>query len=116
MLRVPARRFFTRAELLVLMTQAREILDLAEQPVGLTELALTVGLSPCHLQRLFQKTFGESPSAYHRRRRLLLGSQLVTEGLSVEDIAWRLGYADSSAFSRAFTREFGDPPTRFHKK
>jgi AraC-like DNA-binding protein len=116
MIRVPARRFYTRGELMVLMNEARAALDATEKPLGLTELAALVGLSPCHLQRLFQKTFGVSPAAYHRLRRLSLGAKLIQGGSRVEDVACSLGYADSSAFSRAFAREFGAPPTRFHKK
>lgn len=116
MIRVPARRFYTRGELMVVMNEARAALDATDRPLGLTDLAAKVGLSPCHLQRLFQRTFGVSPAAYHRHRRLTRGGELLREGRSVEEVGWALGYADSSAFSRAFSREFGEPPTRFHKK
>lgn len=56
------------------------------------------------LNRLFQDKFGVSPSAYHRQLRMEEAQRLQAEGkLSIKQIAYRLGYRHSNAFSRAFS-------------
>ncbi|WP_433520942.1 helix-turn-helix transcriptional regulator [Nocardia pseudovaccinii] len=45
--------------------------------------------------------------------RQLLAEELLTIGTTVEDIAQRLGYADASSFTHAFTRWTGTTPGRF---
>ncbi|MDV6375288.1 bifunctional transcriptional activator/DNA repair enzyme AdaA [Deinococcus arenicola] len=46
------------------VTQAKVLLDSAETPPTLTDLAAAVGLSPFHLQRLFKRAVGLSPKQY----------------------------------------------------
>ncbi|MFI6866405.1 AraC family transcriptional regulator [Nocardia sp. NPDC050406] len=45
--------------------------------------------------------------------RQLLAEELLTIGTTVEDVAQRLGYADASSFTHAFTRWTGTTPGRF---
>ena len=55
------------------------------------------------LDRLFRDVLGESPSEYHRRLRMEEARRLRDEQkLSVKEIAYRLGYRQPNAFSRAF--------------
>ncbi|MFG3619221.1 helix-turn-helix domain-containing protein [Nocardia sp. NPDC047654] len=45
--------------------------------------------------------------------RHLLAEELLTIGATVDDVAHRLGYADASSFTHAFTRWAGVTPGRF---
>jgi AraC-like DNA-binding protein len=97
----------------------REILDLVE--ASLDEPELTGGelagrayLSRFHFDRLVKSAFGEPPGAF--RRRILLeraAHQLRTSGQPVIDIALGAGYGGPEAFTRAFVRAYGEPPTAY---
>ncbi len=46
-----------------------------------------------------------------------LAMELISQvGLSVEQTSRRLGYADMASFTHAFTRWYGQPPSRFHQR
>lgn len=45
--------------------------------------------------------------------RATLAIELLQVGMPVADVANRLGYSETSAFTRAFTRWFGEPPTEY---
>jgi AraC-like DNA-binding protein len=47
------------------------------------------------------------------RERSEMAQRYLEQGVSVESIAQRLGYSEATAFSRAFKRWHGAPPTRF---
>ena len=52
--------------------------------------------------RRFQEEYHESPAAWHLRRRVERGRELLREGLTVEETARRLGFCDAAHFSRVF--------------
>ncbi|WP_067972060.1 AraC family transcriptional regulator [Mycolicibacter icosiumassiliensis] len=45
-----------------------------------------------------------------------LAVELLGNGLTVEEVARRLGYSETAAFSHAFTRWRGHPPSRLHRR
>lgn len=95
------------------LSRAREILDgrLANPP-SLADLARETGLSVAGLRKAFAQAFGETVFGYVRRRRLEEAQLLlVTEGLSVSEVAWRVGFSDPSNFASAFRRRFGYAPS-----
>lgn len=68
-------------------------------------------LSEYYFLRGFRDVFGHSPYQYVLKQRLQLARQWLNEsGLSVGEIAARLEYPDSSAFSKAYKKRFGHPP------
>lgn len=94
--------------------QARQLLEsrLADPP-SLAELARAVGMSAANLRKSFRQAFGETAFDFVRRRRLEEAHLLlVTQGLSVSEVAWRVGFAEPSNFTAAFRRRFGYPPSR----
>lgn len=62
--------------------------------------------------RRFRAETGDSPAAWRTRARLLAAVPLLRTA-TVTEAAGRLGYASPAAFTAAFTRTFGLPPSRF---
>ncbi|MGW2016717.1 cupin domain-containing protein [Streptomyces sp. NPDC001927] len=79
-------------------------------------LARTVAMSRPTFARRFKSTVGASPLAYLSRVRLEQAArQLRDTNDSLGIIAHKVGYASEYAFSRAFTRELGVPPSRYRR-
>ncbi len=60
----------------------------------------------------FKQTVGQSPGAYLNGWRLALGRAHLLSGRSVKVVAAMVGFGSAAAFSRAFSRKFGHPPTQ----
>ena len=81
------------------------------------KLARQVGLSRSALADRFVQVLGEPPITYLSRWRLRLAAQkLVHTRRTVESIATDAGYESSGAFSHAFKRTFGKPPSIWRKR
>lgn len=91
------------------------VLDSLDDPgVDGGELARRAHFSRDHLDRLVAAATGESPVAL--RRRLLLERaawQLRVGAAGPSEAAGAAGYGSLAAFSRAFTRAYGGPPSEF---
>lgn len=76
-------------------------------PLTLSHLALTTGVSERQLNRLFQQTFGQSAMAYYRQLRLDVGRRLVTGSrMSLGDVADATGFSTAAHFSNQYLRAF----------
>lgn len=62
--------------------------------------------------RGFRMQTGSSPAAWRARARLLASLRLLSSS-TVTEVSARLGYSSPAAFTAAFTRSFGAPPSRF---
>lgn len=109
--RIPAVKASTRRLLAARLERARELIEDSAVEPSLDQLAEASALSKFHLLRLFKATFGCTPSAHWRARRLDRGRGLLrVTPMSVAEIAQALGYESASAFIRAFRRHFGTTP------
>ncbi|MFN8864495.1 MAG: helix-turn-helix transcriptional regulator [Flavobacteriales bacterium] len=110
------KKAITNEEVLRSLLSAREVMDdsLAAD-LSLDEISAHAGLSKYHFIRLFKSTFGMSPYQYIRRRGLEAARIDLQKGHSLTDVAVRFGFADSSAFSKAFRKEFGSSPGSVRK-
>lgn len=112
MKRLSLKRASTRQDVLNRLELARAHLHaVLDRAVPLGELADIAGISSFHLARYFAAAFGAPPVRYHRSLRLRRASELLRSGLSATEAAERVGYAELAAFSHAFRREFGRPPS-----
>lgn len=86
------------------LKKVREYLDAhLEQDVTLEQLAACFHFSKYHISHLFKKTYGISPIRYHQTARINKAKELVLlADMTISDIACQMGYANASAFSRAF--------------
>jgi AraC-like DNA-binding protein len=83
-------------------------------PWTIAALADEVGISRSALVERFSRYLCEPPMAYLTRWRLQLAAEsLQKTSRGVADIATDVGYQSEAAFSRAFRREFGQPPGRY---
>jgi len=87
------------------------------KPIGLKDVARAVGYSPSHVGRLMRLHLGVPVSAHLLELKLAAARELLLNSrLSITDIAYSLGYADPSHFSRAFTRMLGLAPKAYRKQ
>ena len=85
--------------------------DLA-RPWSLADLARLAGVGPEQLRRRCRRDLGRSPVAHLAHLRLERARALLGAGAGpVADIARQVGYGDPFAFSAAFRRRFGRPPS-----
>jgi AraC-like DNA-binding protein len=84
-----------------------------DEDVSLQELANQACLSPSQLERLYFTKIGETPMATLRRLRLKRAHEEIRErGVALIDAGHAANYASQAAFTRAFVRQFGYPPSR----
>jgi len=99
------------------LTAARDLIE-AElgTPLGVTRVALIVGVHPVTLARGFRRCFGCTMGEYVRRRRLERAmEQLRTSQIPLAAIAAANGFADQSHFSNLFRRRVGLSPSGYRR-
>jgi AraC-like DNA-binding protein len=81
------------------------------------ELAHEVGVSRSGLAQRFTELTGEAPMRYLTNWRIQLAKHLILQaGLSIAEVADRVGYESEAAFNRAFKRHVGEPPVAWRNK
>ena len=95
--------------------RARAFADLVTAEPGadksLATLARKAGASVRTLERCFSLETGLAVGAWRRRVRLFHALRLLEAGGNVTEVGFDAGYATTSAFSAAFSRQFGRPPS-----
>jgi AraC-like DNA-binding protein len=76
-------------------------------------VAAEVGWSRRHLGARFREAVGLPPKALGRLIRVEHAAQRVRAGDPLADIAYEVGYADQSHFTRDFRELVGCTPTQF---
>ena len=99
------------------LIEVREILDERFlERLTLTEIAVTAGLHPVYLTRVFRTYYGCNVSEYLVRQRLSHALALFeNEALSLAEISIQAGFCDQSHFSKMFKRVYGLPPGSYRK-
>ncbi|WP_164821655.1 AraC family transcriptional regulator [Paenibacillus koleovorans] len=82
--------------------------------IPLAEIANRLYISPYYLGHLFKQETGYSPNNYMIQRRIGEARQLLlTTDLTVQEIAERVGYDNSSYFSTLFKKATGQSPSSY---
>ena len=80
------------------------------------KLARRIGLSPEHLRRLCRNQVAVSPMRHVTALRMRRASALLaSESYTVEAVARLVGYDNPYAFSTAFKRQIGIPPSEYRQ-
>jgi len=83
-------------------------------PWDMACLAANVDLSTEHLRRLCQAELGVSPMRHVAALRMRHAASLLSSGFyTVEEVAEQVGYNNPFAFSTAFRRCMGAPPSTY---
>lgn len=98
----------------LLMEDVQMMLDSDPEGEGsIADLARQVGLSAGHFSRRFHRHSGVTAKSYQFQSRMRHARDLLQEeGLSVKEVAARLGYSDPFVFSRQFKKIWGVPPSK----
>jgi AraC-like DNA-binding protein len=81
-----------------------------ERNWSVAELAAEVSMSRTAFAVRFSEVAGIPPLAYVTRWRMMQATEYLEDGLTLQDVAPRVGYESEAAFARAFKREFGVSP------
>lgn len=96
------------------VTRAVRLLESAEEPPTLAELAEHVGLSAYHFHRVFKAMTGLTPREYataHRAKKMR--GQLENDQGTVTDAIFESGYGSSSRFYEKSNQLLGMTPTKY---
>ncbi len=90
----------------------RYLRDHLREPVSRRNLAGEFSMTPEHINALFKKELGITPTQMVHRERVYRAYQYIQqEGLSVKEAAERVGFCDQFYFSKVFKRIMGVSPS-----
>lgn len=89
------------------------LLEALDEGVDGPAVAARAMLSRFHFDRLVRAGIGETPGAFRRRLLLERAAWRMGRGASVIEASLEAGYDAVEAFSRAFARAHGVPPSQF---
>lgn len=98
-----------------LVTRICRLIDAADEPPTLAELARAAGMSASHFHRLFTATLGITPHAYGAARRAVRSRALLRSKASVTEALHEAGYGSHSAFYGDRALGLGMPASRFRR-
>ncbi len=93
------------------VAKAVRLIESADVPLKLAEIAAAVGYAPHHFQRLFSRGLGVSPAAYARALRARRTEAHLSEEKSVTNAVYDAGYAAPSRFYADASERLGMTPS-----
>jgi pimeloyl-ACP methyl ester carboxylesterase/AraC-like DNA-binding protein len=87
------------------------------ETLDVNSLAREVGMSRSVFADRFTTLIGDSPMRYCARWRMRMAANLLRDGRhSSGNVAYEVGFNSEAAFTRAFKREYGEPPSTWRRK
>jgi len=93
------------------VARAVKLIEEAEEPLSLAELAQAVGYAPHHFQRMFKRDLGVSPAEYARGLRRERAQDALKENGRVTDAIYDAGYQSPSGFYSDAKERLGMTPS-----
>lgn len=105
-----------RAEDRRMRTAKDFIMSSLDEPIGLRDIASSIGMSQYHFARLFKAIEGVTPYQYVREQRIRKAKRLLqTSELSIAQIAYECGFSSQQHFTTAFKGRFNIPPGQWRR-
>ena len=98
------------------MRRAIEVIDAAEEPLALDDLAAQMGMSAAHFQRLFSAWVGVSPKRYQQYLALDHAKSLLAGRMTTLETAMSTGLSGSGRLHDLFLRWEAMSPGEFAKR
>jgi AraC-like DNA-binding protein/mannose-6-phosphate isomerase-like protein (cupin superfamily) len=89
---------------------AQAILQNPAESTTMAVLCAKAGVSVRTVERTFLNEVGTSFESWRRQVRLTTAVELLVSGRSVKEVAYKVGYCQTSAFVEMFRRTFGTTP------
>lgn len=83
--------------------------------ITVTDIAGVSGYHEQYFIKLFRQSTGVTPHRFLVNQRLKEARRLLSEELTITEIAERTGFSEVNSFCRAFRSEFGISPSEFRK-
>ncbi|HEY6048554.1 MAG TPA: methylated-DNA--[protein]-cysteine S-methyltransferase [Sphingomicrobium sp.] len=93
------------------VAKAVKVLEQAEEPPSLAELAQAVGYAPHHFQRLFKRDLGVSPAEFARALRNRRAEAALKANGRITDAVYDAGYSSPSGFYSDAKERLGMTPS-----
>jgi AraC family transcriptional regulator of adaptative response/methylated-DNA-[protein]-cysteine methyltransferase len=93
------------------VAKAVKLIEQAEEPPSLGELADAIGYAPHHFQRMFKRDLGVSPAEYARGLRTRRAQDALKENGRVTDAIYDAGYSSPSGFYSDAKERLGMTPS-----
>ena len=93
------------------VARAVRLIETADEPMTLDQLAAEVGYAPHHFQRLFTQRIGVSPAAYARGLRAKRAERHLADSERVTDVIYEAGYSAPSRFYADAKERLGMTPS-----
>lgn len=92
--------------------------NLGDPGLGTAMICGATGLSARAVQKAFVRKAALTPTAFITTRRLARAADLLacSDGRSITDIAFEVGFSDSAFFSRCFRRSYGVAPSQWRER
>jgi signal transduction histidine kinase/CheY-like chemotaxis protein/AraC-like DNA-binding protein/streptogramin lyase len=85
---------------------------LGDETFGVDEMGQDIGMSRTQVHRKLKALTGQSPGEYIRGTRLQRAHALLLARVgTVAEVSYQVGFGSPAAFSTAFSRQFGYPPS-----
>jgi len=115
--KIPVAKKSSQAEILKRLLLATDYIhSYYDAPLSLDELSRVSCLSKFHFLRMFKSTFHKTPYQFINDLRLQQAKQLLSlSTMEVKVVARKVGFVNSSSFSRLFYKNTGLYPSQFRR-
>lgn len=87
------------------------------EEIDISALSSDYGFTPNYFREIFKKITGITPFEYLQRIRIFRAQKLLREGaMSVQEVAFAVGFQDPFYFSKVFKKRTGFTPSQFAAK
>jgi AraC-like DNA-binding protein len=99
------------------LAHARDFMrDAYQRPINLPEISAQANLYPYHFQRVYRRTFQETPHEFLTRLRIERAKTLLARGShNVTEACFEVGFSSLGSFSTLFTHRVGMSPSEYRR-